>query len=208
MCNFLSVLILRNGDIRHHPLLDSHADLVAYFNIPDATPFLDRFAKAELMPKNWLDPATWEWRIDEAVRPQWLDDVEAGAEAATRALAKTMILTDACPRLIVDGVWILGGTAVLRDVRGGRILRVQDSARVNGVGGSARVSSVWGSAQVNDVWGSAQVNGVGGSARVSGVRDSARVSDVWGSAQVSDVGPNVVLDDSARAHLITAMATP
>src|SRR3990167_7995488 len=101
MCNFLSVLILRNGDIRHHPMLDSHADLVAYFNIPDATPFLERFAKAELTPENWLDPATWKWRIDEAVRPQWLDEVEAQAEKSARAIAQRMIITEAtnAPRL-------------------------------------------------------------------------------------------------------------
>ena len=253
MCNFLSVLVLKNGRILHHPMLDSHADLVAYFNLPDDTPFLERFAKAELTPVDWLDPSTWKWRIDEAMRPQWLEDVEATAEAATRAIAKKMILTGdtKIPRLIVDGCWIVGGKSVVRDVRGGRIIRVQDSAQVSlvrgsaqvshvwgsaqvshvwgsaqvshvgdsaqvsHVGGSAQVSDVWGSAQVSDVWdsaqvshvwGSAQVSDVGDSAQVSHVRGSAQVSHVWGSAQVSDVGENVVLDDSAKAHLVGQVA--
>ena|SRR3990167_8949659 len=149
MCNFLSVLILKNGDVRHHPMLDSHSDLVAYFNLPDENPHLPHFAKAELTPGDWMDPKTWTWRIDEAVRPIWLDDVEPKAEAATRRIASKVILReDAMPRLIVDGCWILGGTSVLRDVRGGRIIRVQDSA------------------QIHDVWGSAQIHGVGGSAHL------------------------------------------
>ena len=177
MCDFLSVLVLKNGHVLHHPMLDSHADLVAYFDLPDDTPFLERFAKAELTPNDWLDPDTWTWRIDEAMRPQWLEEVEARAEQAARTIARKMILTDnsKLPRLIVDGCWIVGGKAVIRDVRGGRIIRVQDSATVS------------------DVQDSATVRGVGG---------SATVRDVWDSATVRDVGARVTLDDTAKAHLV------
>ena len=155
MCQFLSVLVLKNGRILHHPMINSHADLVNYFDLPDSTPFLERFAKAELTPEDWLDPSTWKWRIDEAIRPQWLDDVEAQAEKAAREIARKMILTEATkiPRLIVDGCWIVGGKGVVRDVRGGRIIRVQDSATVR---------DVWGSATVSNVGDSATVRGVGG----------------------------------------------
>ena len=186
MCEFMSVLVLKNGDILSHPMLDSHSDLVAYFQLPDENAHIRHFAKAELTPVDWLDSSTWQWRIDEPTRPGWLDEVESLAEAKARALAQRMVITEASaiPRLIVDGCWIIGGKAVVRDVRGGRILRVQDSA------------------QVSDVRDSAQVSDVRGSARVSDVRGSARVSNVWGSARVSDVGLNVVLDASAKAHLV------
>jgi hypothetical protein len=224
MCEFLSVLVVRNGDVRHHPMLDSHSDLIAYFNLPDDRPYHQHFAKAELTPRDWLDPDTWTWRIDEETRPSWLDDVEAGAEKKTRAIARRMILTDVTriPKLIVDGCWIVGGKAVVRDVRGGRIIRVQDTARletlrgsaqvtdvggsaqVTDVGDSAQVTDVGDSAQVTDVWGSAQVTDVGDSARVTHVRGSAQVTDVGGSAQVTDVGAGVHLDDSAKAHLVKA----
>ena len=168
MCQFLSVLILHNGDVLHHPMLDSHADLVAYFNLPD-TAIAQHFAKAELTPVDWLDPSTWIWEIDEESRPGWLNDVEQQAEAKVRAIAARMIITEAVtpPRLIVDGCWIVGGKSIVRDVRGGRILRVQDSAQVRGVMESAQVCGVRGSAQVHDVRGSA------------------------------------ILDESARAHLVT-----
>lgn len=153
ICNFLSVLVLKNGDVLHHPMLDSHADLIAYFNLPDTSAHHQHFAKAELTPKDWLEPDTWLWRIDEETRPGWLDDVEAQAEKKTRSLVRRMILTDnsKLPKLIVDGCWIVGGKAMIRDVRGGRIVRVQDSAQVSDVGDSARVSDVWGSAQVSGV---------------------------------------------------------
>ena len=77
--------------------------------------------------------------------------------------------------LIVDGCWIVGGKASVRDVRSGRIMRVQ------------------GSAQIHDVGGSAQIHGVRDSAQIHGVGDSAQIHDVWGSA---------VLDESAKLRVV------
>lgn len=35
MCNFLSAVVLKNGDVLTHPLLDSHSDLVRYYSLPE-----------------------------------------------------------------------------------------------------------------------------------------------------------------------------
>jgi hypothetical protein len=177
VCNFLSALVLRNGDVLTHPMLDSHTDLVTYFQLPDTTAYHQHFAKVELTPEDWLDASTWRFRLDEETAPGWWEDVAASAEAALRARAQAMVITSGEKRLIVDGCWIVGGDAVVRDVRGGRILRVQDSAQIHGVRGSA---------QIHDVWGSAQIHGVRGSAQIRGVRDSAQ------------------LDESAKRHVVKA----
>jgi hypothetical protein len=208
VCNFLSACVLRNGHVLTHPMLDSHSDLVRYFKLPDTTAYHQHFAKAELTPVDWMDVATWKFRLDEESAPGWWDDVSAAAEAELRRRANAMILRDGEHQLIVDGCWIIGGTAKVRDIRSGRIMRVQDTAMLSDVGGSAqvsdvrgnaqvshvrgsaRVSGLWGSARVSDVGRSAQVFDVGGSAQVSDVRDNARVSDVWDSARVSDVRDN------------------
>ena len=186
MCNFLSVLVLRDGSVRHHPMLDSHSDLVTYFKLPDENPHIPYFAKAELTPgEDWTDASTWAWRIDEAVNPVWLTpDVEKSAEDATRAIAQRMVITEGEHRLIVDGCWIVAGTAKIRDVRSGRIVRVQDSATIRDVRGSATISGVGGSATIRDVMGSATIRGVWGSATIRDVRGSATISYVWGSAKL------------------------
>ena len=184
MCNFLSGLVLRNGDILTHPMLDGHADLVTHFNLPDTDAYVQHFAKVELRPVDWGDVATWEWHLDEQTAPSWWDDVAGGAEAELRARAARMILREGEHRLIVDGSWIVLGTAVVRDVRAGRILHVQDSARIHGV---------WGHAQIHGVWGHAQIHDVQDSAQIHDVRDSARIHGVWGRAQ---------LDASAKAHVV------
>jgi hypothetical protein len=218
MCNFLSGIALKNGDVLTHPMLDSHSDLVRYFKLPDTVAYVERFAKVELTPADWMDPATWRFRLDEEMVPAWWEDVAAKVEQTLRSIAGRMIIRGE-HELLVDGCWIIGGEAKVRDVRSGRIMRVQDSATVSdvrgsatvrNVRGSATVRNVWGSATVRDVgdsatvrdvWGSATVSGVGGSATVSGVGGSATVRGVWGSATVRDVGPNVTLDTSAKAHL-------
>ena len=212
MCNFLSVLIIRDGSVRHHPMLDSHSDLVRYFKLPDENAHIQHFAKAELTPTtDWTDASTWKWRIDEQVRPVWLtEDVEHAAEGATRAIAQRMVIKDGEHALIVDGCWIVAGTAKIRDVRSGRIVRVQDSATISGVGGSATISDVWDSATIRDVGGSATISDVGGSATISDVWDSATIRGVWGSATISDVrdsatirdvGGSATLDASAKARV-------
>ena len=114
MCNFFSGLIIPNGDLRWHPMLDSHFDIVNYFELPDTSEHIRHFVKFELEPKDWLDPSTWTWRIDEETRPHWLNDVDGQAEAKARAIAQRMILTEhtKIPRLILDGCWVVGGKGV------------------------------------------------------------------------------------------------
>jgi hypothetical protein len=176
MCQFLSALALKNGDVLTHPMLDSHSDLVTYFQLPDDTAHHQHFAKVELQPQDWLDVSTWQFRLDEETEPGWWPDVAGPVEQTLRDRAARMILREGEHRLIVDGAWIVGGTAVVRDVRAGRIMRVQDSA------------------QIHDVSGSAQIHDVRDSAQIRGVRDSAQIHDVRGSG--------VVLDSSARARVV------
>jgi hypothetical protein len=203
MCQFLSALVLRNGDVLTHPMLDSHSDLVTYFKLPDATAHHQHFAKVELTPDDWMDPATWDFRLDETTAPSWWDDVVGSVESTLRARAERMIVRDGEHALIVDGCWIVGGTAIVRDVRAGRIMRVWDSAQIHGVWGSAQIHDVGGSAQIHDVRGSAQIRDVGDSAQIHGVRGSAQIHGVWGSAQIHDVrGSAQIRDvgDSAQIH--------
>ena len=159
MCQFLSAVVLRNGDVLTHPMLDSHSDLVLYLGLPDTTAYHQHFAKVELTPaSNWLDPATWTFRLDEETAPSWWEDVATGVEETLRQRASRMILRTGKKRLIVDGCWIVGGDAVISDVRAGRIVRVQDSAQIRGVWGSAQIHGVGGSAQIHGVWDSAQLD--------------------------------------------------
>ena len=184
MCGFLSAIVLRNGDVLMHPFLDSHADLAAYFRVPDTSSSLQPFAKVELVPSdNWLDPSSWVFRLDEETAPRWWGDVKNGAEQTLRDRATQMVLRAGRVPILCDGVWILGGDAVVQSVRlGARIVRVQDEAQIHNVGGGT-FSGVRGGT-FSDVWGGT-FSGVRGGT-FSGVRGGT-FSGVWGGT-FSDVG--------------------
>ena len=214
MCDWLSALVVSNGDVLTHPMLDSHVDLATYFKLPDENVQIPRFVKVELVPQDWTDVSTWNWKIDQDTLPAWWSDVANQAEATLRARADKMILRDGEHALIVDGCWIVAGTAKVRDVRSGRIMRVQGSAQIHdvwgsaqihGVGGSAQIHGVGGSAQIHGVGGSAQIHDVGGSAQIHDVGGSAQIHDVWGSAQIHGVWGSAQLEESAKRHVVEAV---
>lgn len=127
MCNFLSALVLADGSLRMHPMIDSHSELVEYFQIPDKTFGISRFAKVELTPnytsdETVIDVSTWRFRLDENAVPSWWEDVAARAEKELRACAERMILRTGDHGLIVDWCWIIGGDARVRELRSGRIV--------------------------------------------------------------------------------------
>ena len=203
MCNFLSGLVVQNGDVLTHPMLDSHDDLVTYFKLPDSNAAIPRFVKVELLPADWADVSTWHWHVDQDILPAWWDEIGGQAEATLRARAEQMILRDGEHRLIVDGCWIVAGTADVQDVRAGRIIHVGGSAQIHGVGGSAQIRGVRDSAQIYGVRANAQIYGVGDSAQIRDVGGSAQIRGVGGSAQIRNVwGSAVHLDASAKARLV------
>src|SRR3990167_1206111 len=137
MCQFFSALVLKNGDVLHHPQLDSHAGLVTYFKLPDGNAHVQHFAKVELLPaSDWLDVSTWVFRVDEPVLPGWWGEIANQAEASVRAIAKRMVLATGIHPLLCDGAWILCGDVAVGEIRAGaRIVRVQDTATIRAVWG-------------------------------------------------------------------------
>ena len=222
MCNFLSAIVLRNGDVLTHPMLDSHLHLIQHFKLPDTREHHQHFAKVELTPTgDWLDVSAWQFRLDEHTAPGWWEDVKASAESTLRARAEKMILKTGEHSLLIDGCWIIGGDAVIRDVRAARIPRVSggtisdvSGGTISGVRGGT-ISDVWGGT-ISDVRGGT-ISGVSGGTisgvrggTISGVRGGTisgvsggtisgvrggTISGVWG-------GPwKPLLDDSAKAHV-------
>ena len=142
MCNFLSAVVLRNGDVLTHPLLDSHSDLIRYYELPDTRAHHQHFAKVELTPDDWLNVDTWKFRLDESTAPGWWDDVKASAEATLRDRAKRMIITTGRKDLILEGCWILAGDAEFVNMRGGRIVMMRGGTLTEMCGGT--LTAMWG----------------------------------------------------------------
>ena len=177
MCNFLSAIVLQNGDILCDPEhTDSHEDLIAAHgldNIDDA--HVLRFARVEFRPGLPIDdPSNYTLWIDEAISPVWLDDsMRSRVEEDLRIRVSRMIVRDK-RRTLLGGCWVLGNGASVRWVVGGRIVAMCGNASIRGVRGHASISDVRDHASISDVWGSVSIRGVRGNASISGDRRNSK----------------------------------
>ena len=198
MCNFVSALVLRNGDVLTHPMLDSHVDLVSHFKLPDHSEYIQNFVKVELVPgaDAWLTPEKWKWTVDESSPPAWWPDVASAAEGTLRARVRSWIMTSGQASLATEDVRILGGTAVLDKVSAGRVIHMSGNGQVHDVYGSGQVHRVLGDGQVHDVYGNGKVHYVYGSGQVHRVFGDGQVHDVYGNGKVHRVY------DSGQVHRV------
>ena len=130
MCQWKSAIISRSGEIYHHPLVDSHNDLIDLFNLQDGKN--PQFTPIEFLPgKDWFDVDAYKFTFD-AERPDWADD--DWVESATRKLKsiiKGMIVNEPV-KLLAGGAYLIGPKAKITKIVSGRILAVDPRANLYG----------------------------------------------------------------------------
>ncbi len=195
MCNFFSAVVLKNGDVLSHPMIDSHSELVEYFTLPDANAHIQHFAKVELTPttqESWLDPSLWAFRVDEPVVPVWwTDELAAQVESEMRRRVAAMIITDDSHPLLVDGCWIVGGEAKIREVRSGRIVRMWGGTLTEMWGGT--LTEMWGGT-LTKMWGGTLTEMRGGTLTkmLGGTLTKmwgGTLTKMWGGTLLGPLGP-------------------
>ena len=75
MCNFMSAIVLPDGDVYCRPeVTDSHEDLICALGLEDSGG--EEFARVEFVPQdnNYLDVDTYKLKLDQHIRPSWFDD--------------------------------------------------------------------------------------------------------------------------------------
>jgi hypothetical protein len=128
VCNFLSAIVSRKGEVYCSPLLDSHNDIIDYFGLRDGN--APQFTPVEFTPKDWFDPETWTFKFD-AERPDWADDewIES-ATTELRRRVEAMIVTED-RMVLVGGAWIIGPNARIGRTFGCRILAAHKTASLS-----------------------------------------------------------------------------
>ena len=170
MCNFLSAIVMQNGDLITNPFLtDSHEDLLQANNIRDGLAQQGTFARIEFLPPKdhsaLQDLSTWTLEVDEQVEPIWFDHAAVRAKLEDRV--RRMIIDDERDFLL-GGVWILAGGAKIKKVKNSRIVFM--------LGGS-QVGRMWGNSQVGEMWYSSQVGWMVGNSLVKKLHDRARLPE-------------------------------
>ena len=130
MCQFLSVIVLPNGDIVADPEhTNNHEDLIAAYHLRDS---IESICRVEFTPGE--DPADvngYSLRIDQE-EPSWWPSVRESVLARLRVMIESMIVTDV-RTLLLGGSWI---------ITKGAIVRVAKNATIHAMSGT--LEAMWG----------------------------------------------------------------
>ena len=187
MCNFLSALVLKSGEVVCSPEhSDSHEDLI------DAAELSDNgnggFARVEYLPRDRYDKLDkYEFVVDEITKPDWFtEEVKQRTIEILKARVSRMIVSDK-KKILLGGCYVLTDGADVGKIKNSRILAACDSAKIGEVYGSAKIDRVCDSAKIGEVCGSAKIGEVCGSAKIGEVCDSVKIDRVCDSAKIGEV---------------------
>jgi len=147
MCNFLSAIAFKNGDILCDPNVDSHEDLVSMFDLKESK--LRNWARIEYVPQNgnYHLIQDYELKIDENPAPEWVkDSIKEKWVNKLNVILKKLIVTEN-KTVLSSGTWILTDGVLINKLLYCRIIKA-NSATIKDAG-SATIKDA-GSATIED----------------------------------------------------------
>lgn len=184
MCNFLSAILLKNGDVLCNPLLDSHEDLLDYYNVHQGYIGEQGFARLEFLPpENDLgqpveyDIENYKLKVEEDRWPEWLlqDTLHTKVVPKLKAILKKMVITptsqEAFGKILVGGCWILAPGAQLDTVK------------------AAFIRSMYGDSSIQRLENNSMLGIMYDNSSIGVVRDS-RIWRVYGHSRITTLNMN------------------
>ena len=140
MCEFLSAIVMRNGDILTHDATDSHELLAKHFKLVehrDSDKGVNGWVKVEFCPPNheYDQPDRYVLRIDEDCAPAWWDaEMVEKVTGSLRAMIERMIVS-ANEELLLGGRHIVASGKRVGQLVAGTAIAC-DSSTVTACGSS------------------------------------------------------------------------
>ena len=188
MCNFLSAIVTRQGEIFCNPLLDSHEDLIDLFQLKDNR--MDHFVRVEFSPVEKINLDKIEkyiFRVDEESTPKWFDEeLKDKTICKLKDILKKIIITEN-RKILVDGAYILSGCKIEK-ITECRVVALCGGT-VNEICGGT-VNAIWGGT-VNKIRGGTVNEILGGT--VNEIRGGT-VNAIWGGTVNEICGGTVIKD--------------
>lgn len=110
MCNFLSGIILKNGDVITNPLVNSHEDIIEDAGLSGKDNHIRYFARFEFTPcgREYHNLNKYTLHIDEESSPDWLtDSLKEKIERHCRLMLSNIVLTGKCNKKLIAGRTVL-----------------------------------------------------------------------------------------------------
>lgn len=150
MCQFLSAVVSKNGEVYCDPFIDSHEEILQRFNLKDDnSEFIKNIVRVEFIPQNddWFDVDNYNLRVDENSTPAWWIEVEQSVRQNLSDRIKRMIVDKAENKVLCGGVYIVRDSKILW-ARYTKIVALGGSSVVEYMGDSSVVEYMGGSSVV------------------------------------------------------------
>ncbi len=185
MCNWMSAIVLRNGDLLYNLATDSHEDLVALFNLRDKRG--DEFCRVEFSPKKPEDvdkPDEYALKVDEKRTPDWFDErIKEKTATAMRSVVLRCIVNGPVTCLI-GGCYILTKGASVEFTKATRIVAMCDTSQVGAMRGTSKVGAMRGTSQVGAMCDTSKVGVMCDTSQVGVMWDNSKVGEMWDTSKV------------------------
>ena len=197
MCEFLSAIVMLNGDIVCRPqFTDSHEDLISSANIRDGLTQADGFVRVEFLPPSgstqgkFLSPSdnsalfdtkSWTLKVDQPGVPDWFNKERARSSLAARV--RRMFVQDE-RKILLGGCYILGDGADIEIVKNARIFRMVGNSKVGTMCGTSKVEFMCDSSKVGFMYDSSKVGVMRNSSKIGRMRNSSKVEFMYDSSKV------------------------
>jgi len=108
MCNFLSAVVSRTGAIYCNPLMDSHEDIIEYFNLRDGG--MGHIVRVEFSPEkreDLIDSTKYLLKVDEQETPEWFEEHRENVLSHLLQIIKNITITED-RKILLGGAFVIG----------------------------------------------------------------------------------------------------
>ena len=210
MCQFLSAIIMKSGDILCDPEhTDSHEDLILANNLNDGKTsfFHQSFCRVEFLPppnfKNIANLDKWKLKLNENERPQWYKEDEI--RRRMQNIVKRMFISGR-RQMLLGGYHILLPRAKVDNVKNSRIYMMYEDSYINGVFGSSRIDTMYGNSIVAAIYEDSQIKIMAGHSLVDMMFGHSLIITMLGESKVNTMSAdsqiNTMLENSQVHKMI------
>jgi len=155
MCQFLSGIGFKNGDVITSDYTDRHELLILAYGLRETpAPRDNGWVRLEYTSDTKTDIDSYKLGIDETDIPSWVTDkVKEKWISKLRVRLKDMIIITGEKEILLGGKYILGGDAKILQAYNVIIVEMWDSSQIGTMWGSSQVSKMYGSSQAGTMYG-------------------------------------------------------
>ena len=168
MCEFLSAIVKKDGEILWDAYTDSHEDLVAAYGLDDSK-LREGFVRIEFKPEDCKDydkPDKYILRVDNQVEPEWFKETEKTVADQLKAIIERIILRDVKKKCLLSGCYILTGKTHIDYIKNARVLFMLETSEVGVMREASEVRVMLGNSEVGVMRGTSEVGEMRGTSKV------------------------------------------